>query len=68
MSGTESVDLVGDEAVSNIALAALLAALTAGLAYVSIPIPGLPVPVSFQVLGAYFAGLRNKKIRGRRTF
>jgi len=57
MSGTESVDLVGDEAVSNIALASLLAALTAAFAYVSIPIPGLPAPVSFQVFGVYFAGL-----------
>jgi len=57
MSGTQSVDLVGDEAVSNIALAALLAALTAAFAYVSIPIPGLPAPVSFQVFGVYFAGL-----------
>ena len=57
MSGTESVDLVGDEAVSNIALASVLAALTAAFAYVSIPIPGLPAPVSFQVFGVYFAGL-----------
>jgi len=57
MAGTESVDLVGDEAVSNIALAALLAALTAAFAYVSIPIPGFPAPVSFQVFGIYFAGL-----------
>ena len=57
MSGTESVELVGDEAVSNIALAAVLAALTAAFAYVSIPIPGLPAPVSFQVFGVYFAGL-----------
>ena len=57
MSGTESVDLVGDEAVSNIALASLLAALTAAFAYVSIPIPGLPAPVSLQVFGVYFAGL-----------
>jgi len=45
MSGTESVDLVGDEAVSNIALAAVLAALTAAFAYVSIPLPGLPAPL-----------------------
>lgn len=57
MSGSESVDLVGDETVSNIALAAVLAALTAAFAYVSIPIPGLPAPVSFQVFGVYFAGL-----------
>lgn len=57
MSQTESVDLVGEEAVSSIALAAVLAALTAAFAYVSIPIPGLPAPVSFQVFGVYFAGL-----------
>ena len=57
MSGTQKVDLVGDEAVSNIALAAVLAALTAGLAWFPIPVPGLPVPISFQVFGAYFAGL-----------
>jgi biotin transport system substrate-specific component len=57
MAETESVDLVGDEAVSNIALAAVLAALTAAFAYVSIPIPGLPAPISFQVFGVYFAGL-----------
>ena len=57
MSGTQSVDLVGDEAVSNIALAAVLAALTAAFAYVSIPLPGFPAPISFQVFGVYFAGL-----------
>jgi len=57
MSGTDSVDLVADEAVSNIALAAVLAALTAAFAYVSIPLPGLPAPISFQVFGVYFAGL-----------
>jgi len=57
MSQTESVDLVGDQAVANIALAAVLAALTAAFAYVSIPLPGLPAPISFQVFGVYFAGL-----------
>jgi biotin transport system substrate-specific component len=57
MSATESVDLVGDETVSHIAIAAVLAALTAAFAYVSIPIPGLPAPISFQVFGVYFAGL-----------
>ena len=57
MSQPESVDLVGDNAVANVALAAVLAALTAAFAYVSIPIPGLPAPVSFQVFGVYFAGL-----------
>lgn len=53
----ESVDLVGDEAVKHVALASVLAALTAAFAYVSIPLPGLPAPVSFQVFGVYFAGL-----------
>jgi len=53
----ESVDLVGDETVRHIALAAVLAALTAAFAYVSIPLPGLPAPISFQVFGVYFAGL-----------
>ncbi|WP_284007233.1 biotin transporter BioY [Haloarcula pelagica] len=53
----DSVELVGDETVRHISLAAVLAALTAAFAYVSIPIPGLPAPVSFQVFGVYFAGL-----------
>jgi biotin transport system substrate-specific component len=38
-------------------VAAVLAALTAAFAYVSIPLPGLPAPISFQVFGVYFAGL-----------
>lgn len=53
----ESVDLVGDETVRHLALASVLAALTAAFAYVSIPVPGLPAPISFQVFGVYFAGL-----------
>lgn len=53
----ESVDLVADETVERLALAALVAALTAALAQVSIPIPGLPAPVSFQPFGVYAAGL-----------
>jgi len=40
----ESVDLVGDATVRHIALASVLAALTAAFAYVSIPLPGLPGP------------------------
>ena len=55
--GHESVDLVGDETVKHIAVTSVLAALTAAFAYVSIPLPGLPAPVSFQVFGVYFAGL-----------
>ena len=53
----ESVDLVGDDAVKRVALASVLAALTAAFAYVSIPLPGLPAPISFQVFGVFFAGL-----------
>jgi biotin transport system substrate-specific component len=53
----ESVDLVGDETVEYVATAALLAALTAALAQLSIPIPGVGVPFSLQPFGAFFAGL-----------
>ncbi|WP_256297916.1 biotin transporter BioY [Haloarchaeobius salinus] len=53
----ESVDLVADETVERLALAAVVAALTAALAQVSIPVPGLPAPVSFQPFGVYAAGL-----------
>ena len=52
-----SVDLVADETVERLALAAVVAALTAALAQVSIPVPGLPAPVSFQPFGVYAAGL-----------
>ncbi|MFB6072912.1 MAG: biotin transporter BioY [Halobacterium sp.] len=54
---TESVDLVGDEAVENVARAAVFAALTGALAYVSFPNPVSPVPVTMQVLGVFLAGL-----------
>lgn len=53
----ESVELVGDETVENFAKAALLAALTAALAQLSIPIPSVGVPFSLQPFGAFFAGL-----------
>jgi len=53
----EAVDLVADETVDRLALAAVVAALTAALAQVSIPVPGLPAPVSFQPFGVYAAGL-----------
>jgi len=53
----ETVDLVGDETTRHLTVAAVLAALTAAFAYVSIPLPGLPAPISFQVFGVYFAGL-----------
>ncbi|WP_439028476.1 biotin transporter BioY [Haloarchaeobius sp. DT45] len=51
------VELVEDETVKQVAVAAVLAALTAALAQVSIPLPGLPAPISFQLFGIYFAGL-----------
>jgi len=53
----ESVELVGDEAVEYFAKAVLIAALTAALAQVSIPVPGTSVPFSLQPFGAFFAGL-----------
>ncbi|MBX0288182.1 biotin transporter BioY [Haloarcula salinisoli] len=53
----ESVDLVGDETVKHFTGAVLIAALTAGLAQLSIPLPaGLP-PFSLQPFGMFFAGL-----------
>ena len=54
---TQSVELVGDEVVGNIARAALFAALTGAFAYVSFPNPVSPVPVSLQVLGVFLAGV-----------
>lgn len=52
----ESVDLVDDTTVENLARAVLIAALTAALAQVSIPLPG-GVPFSLQPFGSFFAGL-----------
>lgn len=57
METTDSVDLVEDDTVKHIAIAAMLAALTGVLAQFSIPLPGLPAPISFQVFGVYFAAL-----------
>ncbi len=54
---TESVELVGDDVVGNVARAALFAALTGAFAYVSFPNPISPVPVSLQVLGVFLAGV-----------
>ncbi|WP_134671215.1 biotin transporter BioY [Halorussus marinus] len=54
---TASVELVGEEAVENVARAALLAALTGAFAYVSFPNPVSPVTISLQVLGVFLAGL-----------
>lgn len=53
----ESVDLVGDETVEHVAKAVLFAALTAALAYASIPVPGVSVPFSFQPFAVFLAGL-----------
>ncbi|MDH5018841.1 biotin transporter BioY [Halobacterium rubrum] len=54
---TDGVELVGDETVENIARAAVFAALTGAMAYVSFPNPVSPVPVTMQVLGVFLAGL-----------
>jgi len=54
---TDTVELVGDETVENVARAAVFAALTGALAYVSFPNPVSPVPVTLQVLGVFLAGL-----------
>ena len=53
----DSVDLVADDTVEYFATAVLLAALTAALAQVSIPLPGTLPPFSLQPFGAFFAGL-----------
>lgn len=54
---TESVALVSDTVVVRLASAAALAALMGVLAQFSIPIPGLPAPISFQAIPVYLAGL-----------
>ena len=52
------VDLVGDEAVRNVARAALFAALLGASAFVSFPNPFSPgVPVTLQVLVVFLAGI-----------
>ncbi|GGK56843.1 biotin transporter BioY [Haloarcula sebkhae] len=55
MATEQSVDLVDDETVGLFTKAVLLAALTAGLAQLSIPIG--PVVFSLQPFGMFFAGL-----------
>jgi biotin transport system substrate-specific component len=55
---TDSVDLVGDEVVGNLARTALFAALMGAFAYVSFPNPLAPgIPVTLQVLGVFLAGI-----------
>ncbi|WP_411965117.1 biotin transporter BioY [Haloferax sp. YSMS24] len=53
----ESVELVGDELVGNVARAALFAALMGAGAYVSFPNPISPIPVTLQVLVVFLAGI-----------
>ncbi|GAD51266.1 substrate-specific component BioY of biotin ECF transporter [Halarchaeum acidiphilum MH1-52-1] len=54
---TEGVALVADEAVANVVRAALFAALTGVLSYVSFQLPVSPVPYTLQVLGVFLAGV-----------
>lgn len=54
---TDSVELVGDETVENLARAAVFAALTGAFAYVSFPHPLTTVPITLQVLGVFLAGI-----------
>ena len=54
---TTDVDLVGDEVTTNVARAALFAALLGAFAYVSFPNPFSPAPVTLQVLGVFLAGI-----------
>jgi biotin transport system substrate-specific component len=54
---TQSVELVGDEVVENLARTAVFAALTGAFAYVSFTTPVTPVPVTLQVLGVFLAGI-----------
>jgi biotin transport system substrate-specific component len=56
-TSTESVNLVGDEAATNLARAALFAALVGAFAYVTFPNPVSPVSVTLQVLGVFLAGI-----------
>ncbi len=54
---TESVELVGEQMVGNIARAAMFAAIIGAFAYVSFPNPVSPVPITLQVLGVFLAGI-----------
>jgi len=64
-TSTESVDLVGDEAATNLARAALFAALVGAFAYVTFPNPVSPVSVTLQVLGVFLAGIYLGPVWGR---
>ncbi|MFB6169910.1 MAG: biotin transporter BioY [Haloarculaceae archaeon] len=52
-----TVDLVGDQFVRNLARACLFAALMGAFAFVSFPNPFSPAPVTLQVLGVFLAGI-----------
>lgn len=55
---TDTVELVGDETVGNIARAAMFSALVGACAYVSFPNPLAPqIPVTLQVLALFLAGI-----------
>jgi len=56
-TNTDSVELVGEEVVGNLARAALFAALVGAFAYVSFPNPLSPTPITLQVLGVFLAGI-----------
>jgi biotin transport system substrate-specific component len=57
-TATDSVELVGDDAVVNLVRAALFAALMGAFAFVSFPNPLNPaIPVTLQVLGVFLAGI-----------
>jgi biotin transport system substrate-specific component len=56
-TSTADVDLVGEEIALNIAQAAVFAALMGAFAYVAIPYPLSPSPLTLQVLGVFLAGL-----------
>lgn len=56
-TSTDSVELVGDEAVFNLARAVLFAALMGAFAFVSFPNPFSPAPITLQVLGVFLAGI-----------
>jgi len=56
-TSTESVDLVGDEAATNLARAAVRSPRSSAFAYVTFPNPVSPVSVTLQVLGVFLAGI-----------
>lgn len=56
-TSVESVELVEADTVTNLARAGLFAALIGAFAYVSIPTPFSPAPVTLQVLGVFLAGI-----------